>query len=128
VRLQGLAVAIAGTFVWLSASLSLAAPGVFSKDEQRLRKAVSDVEMCFHFAGEFSGDGSARDKEIARTQREVCKKDGQRLVRQAYEKNPSDQRLYPAVLMLDSLTSESPLPAAQKARLCAAAKTELVCP
>lgn len=127
-KLHGLTVAVAGTSLLLSASLSFAAPPTFSKDEQRLRKAASDVEMCFHFAGEFNGDGSARDREVTRKQREVCKKDGQRFVMQAYRKNPGDQRLYPAVLRLDSLMSETTLSAPEKARLCAAAKTELVCP
>jgi hypothetical protein len=112
----------------LTASLSLAAPAAFSKDEQALRKAVEEAEMCFHFAGKFNGDGSARDREVAREQRRVCRKDGQRLVLQAYRKNPRDARLYPAVLMLDGLVpGQPPLPAAEKARLCAAAKTELVC-
>lgn len=111
----------------LSTSLSLAAPAAFSKDEQPLRKAVEDAAMCFHFAGEFSGDGSARDKEVAREQRKVCTKEGQRLVMRAYRKNPRDERLYPAVLMLDGLVSGPPLSDAEKARLCAAAKTELVC-
>ena len=118
---------VVGTSMLLSGSLSFAVPATFSKGEQRLRKAVSDAQMCFHFAGEFNGDGSARDKEVTRRQREVCGKDGQRLVMQAYRKNPDDTRLYPAVLMLDSLASASLLPASEKARLCAAARTELVC-
>lgn len=112
----------------LVAAVAHAAPPVFSKDEQPLRKAVEDAAMCFHFAGEFNGDGSARDKEVTRAQRKVCKKDGQHLVMQAYRKNPNDVRLYPAVLMLDGLTSAPPLSEPEKARLCATARTELVCP
>ncbi|WP_198087472.1 hypothetical protein [Variovorax sp. E3] len=115
---------VAMALVSLAAYASLA---VFSKDEQPLRKAVEDAAMCFHFAGEFNGDGSARDKEVTRMQRKVCKKDGQRLVMQAYRKNPNDARLYPAVLMLDGLTSAPPLSEPEKARLCAVARTELVC-
>ncbi|WP_147400483.1 hypothetical protein [Acidovorax cavernicola] len=110
------------------APLSFAAPPTFSKEEQRLRKAVDDAEMCFHFAGEFNGDGSARDKEVARQQRKHCGKESQQLVLQAYRKNPQDVRLYPAVLRLDGLMPGLTLPAAEKARLCAVAKTELACP
>ena len=111
-----------------AASLSFAAePARFSKDEKALQKAVSDTEMCFHFAGEFNGDGSARDKEINRMQRKHCNKAGQQLLQKAYRANPQDARLYPAVLMLNSLTTEF-LPKAEVARLCAASKTELVCP
>lgn len=112
----------------LSTSLSFAAePPRFSKDEQRLRQAVSDTEMCFHFAGEFNGDGSAHDKEINRMQRKHCGKAGQQLLLKAYRANPQDARLYPAVLMLNSLTSEF-LSKVEVARLCAVSKTELVCP
>ncbi|MET3496392.1 hypothetical protein [Variovorax boronicumulans] len=111
----------------LSVSLSFAGgPAKFSKGEQPLQKAVSDTEMCFHFAGEFNGDGSARDKEINRMQRKHCGKAGQQLLLKAYRANPQDARLYPAVLMLNSLTSEF-LSKAEVARLCAVARTELVC-
>jgi hypothetical protein len=111
----------------LSVSLSSAAgPAKFSKEEQPLQKAVSDTEMCFHFAGEFNGDGSAHDKEINRMQRKHCGKAGQQLLLKAYRANPQDARLYPAVLMLNSLTTEF-LSKAEVAKLCAVAKTELVC-
>ncbi|MDQ0606782.1 hypothetical protein QFZ83_000953 [Variovorax sp. W1I1] len=119
---------IAGAALLSAASLSFAAePPRFSKDEKALQKAVSDTEMCFHFAGEFNGDGSARDKEINRMQRKHCNKAGQQLLQKAYRANPQDARLYPAVLMLNSLTTEF-LSKAEVARLCAASKTELVCP
>lgn len=119
---------VASAALLLSAPLSFAAgPAGFSKDEQALQKAVSDTEMCFHFAGEFNGDGSARDKEINRMQRKNCNKAGQQLLQKAYRANPQDARLYPAVLMLNSLATEF-LSKAEVARLCAASKTELVCP
>lgn len=135
-KFQGIAAACTGLLSASFLSIACAAPpaptapaasAVFTQDEQPLRQAVEDAAMCFHFAGEFSGDGSARDKEVARAQRKVCRKDGQRLVMQAYRKNPRDERLYPAVLMLDGLVPGAPLSAVEKARLCAAAKTELVC-
>lgn len=111
----------------LSAWSSFAAePVKFSKDEKALQKAVSDTEMCFHFAGEFNGDGSARDKEINRMQRKHCGKAGQQLLQKAWRANPQDARLYPAVLMLNSLGTEF-LSKAEVAKLCAVAKTELVC-
>ncbi|BEP56520.1 hypothetical protein J2W25_003460 [Variovorax boronicumulans] len=124
-KLQGVMAAGAAL---LAVSMSFAAPPTFSKEEQRLRKAVDDAEMCFHFAGEFNGDGSAHDKEVARQQRQHCGKEGQQLVLRAYRKNPQDTRLYPAVLRLDGLMPGLTLPAAEKARLCAVAKTELACP
>ncbi|MDQ0033217.1 hypothetical protein J2W30_000964 [Variovorax boronicumulans] len=119
---------IAGAALLSAASLSFAAePAKFSTEEKALQKAVSDTEMCFHFAGEFNGDGSARDKEINRMQRKNCNKAGQQLLQKAYRANPQDARLYPAVLMLNSLATEF-LSKAEVARLCAASKTELVCP
>jgi hypothetical protein len=118
---------IAAGAALLSASLSFAAgPAKFSKEEQPLQKAVSDTEMCFHFAGEFNGDGSAHDKEVNRMQRRHCGKAGQQLLQKAYRANPQDARLYPAVLMLNSLTTEF-LSKAEVTRLCAVSKTELVC-
>ncbi|MNU01689.1 hypothetical protein D3C72_2451660 [compost metagenome] len=65
---------------------------------------------------------------MARQQRQHCGKKSQELVLHAYRKNPQDARLYPAVLRLDGLMPGLTLPAAEKARLCAAAKTELACP
>lgn len=127
-KLQRIMAASAALLAVSIAPLSFAAPPTFSKDEQRLRKAVDDAEMCFHFAGEFNGDGSAHDKEVARKQRQVCGKESQQLVLRAYRKNPQDARLYPAVLRLDGLMPGLTLPAAEKARLCAVAKTELACP
>jgi hypothetical protein len=86
----------------------------------------SPTPRCVHFAGEFNGDGSAHDKEINRMQRKHCGKAGQQLLQKAYRANPQDARLYPAVLMLNSLTTEF-LSKAEVRRLCAVSKTELVC-
>lgn len=108
-------------------SPSLAAPAAFAPEEARLRKAVDDVGMCFHFAGEFGGDGSARDREVLREQRKYCNQRSQHFLIEAYRKDPADARLYPAVLMLSELSPGEPLSRVEKARLCAAAKVELVC-
>ena len=113
--------------VLAAASLSAVAASGFTRDEQRLRRAVEDAEMCFHFSGEFNGDGSAHDKDVSRRLRRYCNKQSQHVVLDAYQRRPNDTRLYPAVLMLDGFR-RTPLSKAEKARLCAVAKTELVCP
>jgi len=74
--------------VSLPAAAAGETPPRFSKDEQPLRQAVEDAAMCFHFAGEFGGDGSARDREVKREMAKVCKDDSQQRVMQAYRKNP----------------------------------------
>ncbi|SFO08115.1 hypothetical protein SAMN05443579_101615 [Variovorax sp. PDC80] len=120
--------AVLAALVSLPAAAAGETPPRFSKDEQPLRQAVEDAAMCFHFAGEFGGDGSARDREVKREMTKVCKDESQQRVMQAYRKNPRDRRLYPAVLMLDGMVKGPALTEAEKARLCAVAKTELVCP
>ncbi len=111
----------------LSAVPSFAAPPAgFSAAEKPLRQAVEDAEACFHFAGEFNGDGSARDREVARMQRRHCSKSSQALLRKAYRANPADARLHAAVLMLNSL-SDAFLSKAEVERLCRTTKNELVC-
>lgn len=120
--------AVLAALVSLPAAAAAEAPPRFSKDEQPLRQAVEDAAMCFHFAGEFGGDGSARDREVKREMAKVCKDESQQRVMQAYRKNPRDRRLYPAVLMLDGMVKGPALTEAENTRLCAVAKTELVCP
>lgn len=91
------------------------------------QQAMDNVAACFHFAGEFSGDGSAHDKYVARQQKQYCRRDQWVWLVKLYRQHPNDVQLSTALLQINSLGGAQSLSAQDIKRMCVLAKDEFAC-
>lgn len=86
-------------FVALSASAAAATQDT-GRVPRDVRRLVERFESCVHFAGEFNGDGSARDREVNATMTELrCDRVEQdaAVLRAKYARHPRALKVLDAV-------------------------------